>query len=72
MTDEQYIYTMKVHFAIKNKILIEDIQVEIEGKTDKGNIYRIKYLGRDKTIDWMDSYLVLLYESIVKGEIVLD
>ena len=69
ITDEDLAFTLKVYFAIKRKIELSEVEVEIVGKTEKGNnLYRARYLDQDKIMDgaFTDDFLRQLYPFIPK------
>ena len=67
ITDEDLAFTLKVYFAIKRKLELSEVEVEIVGKTMReNNLYRVRYADQDKTIDgdFFDNVLRQLYPLI--------
>ncbi len=63
LTDEQYMLAVKTYFSQRNNIPVEDVSCEIVNRAPVKKVYRVKYLEKDKDVEWFDDTVRGLYVS---------
>ena len=66
LSDEKCIQAVKVHFAVRRGLAIDDIKVKIIKKINDAKISRVQYLNEDKEIEWSNGLVLALYEAAKK------